>query len=204
MASNVSDAKTELQYLTKSQSEIYITWVWNPIYSNCGQVKCGHQPKKGINIPSHCGNQYSITGAPVRSVTHVLFWWCIYVTTFRLESNGGKYATRHMAWATGSPEICVRGFDVPSETSELSRTTACFKWQLRLLLMSHMDLLIQLSFVNRIPSCPNPYIHCTTVVARMRPKSSIYRGWRMIVECAARQIGWIFLFKQTSKNYHVR
>jgi len=34
---------------------------------------CGYWPKKGINIARRCVNGYSITAAPVKSVTHVLF-----------------------------------------------------------------------------------------------------------------------------------
>jgi hypothetical protein len=35
--------------------------VWHLIYSNGGEVKCGNQRKKGINIASCCVNSYSIS-----------------------------------------------------------------------------------------------------------------------------------------------
>jgi len=58
---------------------------------------CGYRPKKGINITRRCVNGYSITAAPAKSVTHLSFWWCVY----QAHSNGGKYATRPVAWAMG-------------------------------------------------------------------------------------------------------
>jgi hypothetical protein len=58
---------------------------------------CGYRPKKGINIARCCVNGYSITAAPAMSVTNVSFQWCVYWA----HSNGGKYATQPIAWATG-------------------------------------------------------------------------------------------------------
>jgi len=54
--------------------------VWHQIYSNSGQVKCGTWQEKGINIARHCVNGSSMTSAPERSVTHLSFWWCVYVS----------------------------------------------------------------------------------------------------------------------------
>jgi len=76
--------------------------VQHPIYSNSGEVKCGYRPKNSIKIARRCVNGYSITAAPAKGVAHVSFQWCVYVTTFQAESNGGKYATQPVAWATGS------------------------------------------------------------------------------------------------------
>ena len=105
--------------------------VRHPIYySNSGEVRCGYRPKKGINIARHCVNGYSITADPAKSVTHLSFRWCVY----RAHCNGGEYATRPVAWATGSVEISVRGYEVQSEPSAPSGTPRCFKRKLGLLL----------------------------------------------------------------------
>jgi hypothetical protein len=47
--------------------------VWHPIYGNIGEVECGYQPKKGINVVRDCANGFSITAAPAKDVTHVSF-----------------------------------------------------------------------------------------------------------------------------------
>ena len=71
-ASEVSKAKTVLQYVTKSQSWTYMGRVRHSIYyRNSGEVKCGYRVKKGINIARRCVNGYSITAAPAKSVTHL-------------------------------------------------------------------------------------------------------------------------------------
>ena len=44
---------------------------------------------EGINIARRCVNGYSITAAPMQSVTHMSFGWCVY----QAQSNGGEYAT---------------------------------------------------------------------------------------------------------------
>jgi hypothetical protein len=107
--------------------------VRHPIYySNSGEVKCSYRPKKGINIARYCVNGYSITAAHANSLTHVSFCWWVY----RAHSNGGEYATRPVAWATGSVKFSVRGYEVPSEPSEPSGTPGCFRLKLGLLLMS--------------------------------------------------------------------
>jgi len=111
--------------------------VRHPIYSNSGEVKCSNRPKKGINIARHCVNGYSITAAPVKSVIHVSFWWCVY----QAYSNGGEYATRPVSWATGSGYFSIRGYEVPSEPSEPSGTPGCVRRKLGLLLMCCLDLI---------------------------------------------------------------
>jgi len=75
--SEVSEAKTKLQYVTKSHCYTYMGQVPHLIYSNSGGVKCGYRPKKGINIARLWVNSYSITPAPAKSVTHMSFWWCL-------------------------------------------------------------------------------------------------------------------------------
>jgi len=105
--------------------------VRHPIYSNSTEVKCGYRPKKGINIARRCVNGYSITAAPARSVTHVVFWWRVY----QAQSNRSKYAMWPVTWATGSVYFSIRGYEVPSEPSELSGTPGCVRWKLGLLLM---------------------------------------------------------------------
>ena len=67
-ASDGSEAKTVLQYVTFSKLNINES------------AACVYRPKKGINIARHCVNGYSITAAPVTSVTHLSFWWCVYGT----------------------------------------------------------------------------------------------------------------------------
>jgi len=49
---------------------------------------CGYRPKKGINIARRCVNGYYITATLAESVTYVSFRWCVYVTTFRMQSEG--------------------------------------------------------------------------------------------------------------------
>jgi len=68
----------------------YIGRVHHPIYSGSGEQQCGTRPEKGLNIANCCANGYSITGAPAKSETEMLFWWCIYVTTFRAQSKRGE------------------------------------------------------------------------------------------------------------------
>jgi len=92
MATNVSEAKTELLYVTTSQSETYMGRVWHPRYSNSGEVKCGTRPENGVNCARHCVNSCSITTAPAKSITHRLFGWCIYITTFCMQRKRGTYA----------------------------------------------------------------------------------------------------------------
>jgi len=110
--------------------------VWHSIYSNSGAEKCGTRPENGINIGAHGVNSYSYTPAPVKSVTQVVFWWWVYVTTFRTRSKWGKYAMWPIAQATGRVSPSVRSYKVPSEPSEPSRTPRCFWRRLVLLLMS--------------------------------------------------------------------
>jgi len=95
-ASNVSEAKTVLWYVTTSASERYTGSIRHLIYSNTRQVKCGTRPEQGINIATCCVNGCYITAMPAKSVTHVLFWWCIYATTFRVQSKGGICALRRV------------------------------------------------------------------------------------------------------------
>jgi len=89
-------------------------------------VACGYRLEKSINFPRGCVNGYIITAAPAKIVTHISFSWCVYVTAFQAQSNGSKYATRHIAWAKGSVQISIRGYEVPSEPSEQSGTPGCF------------------------------------------------------------------------------
>jgi len=98
----------------------------HPIYSNSGDAKCGTQPENGINIARHCVHGYSITAAPANSVTHVSFRWCVYVTTFRAQSTGDKYAMWPVAWGMESTEFSRIPYEVPSELSEPSGTHSCF------------------------------------------------------------------------------
>jgi len=100
--------------------------VQHPIYTNSGEVKCGTRPEKGINILRRWVNCFSITAAPVNTVTHVSFWWCIYDTT--------KYR-RYVCNATGSELFSVPVYEVPSEPSERSGTPGCFWRKLWSLLM---------------------------------------------------------------------
>ena len=89
-ASDVSEAKTIV--ISDKISKLNINQ----------STTCGYQLKKDINIARRCVSGYSITAAPTKSVTHVLFWWCVYVTAFQTQSEGGDYATRPVAWTTGS------------------------------------------------------------------------------------------------------
>jgi len=114
--------------------------VRHPIFSNGGEVKCGYWPKTGINITRRCVNSYSVTAAPAKSVTHVLFWWCVY----QAQSHGGDDVTRPVAWPTGNVKFSVRGYKVPSEPSEPSGTPGCFRRKLGLLLMYIMLYSIKL------------------------------------------------------------
>ena len=72
-ASDVSEAKTALQYVTQSQSISYMRRVQHLINSNSGELQSGYRPKHGMNIARHPVNSYSITAAPEKSVTHVSF-----------------------------------------------------------------------------------------------------------------------------------
>jgi len=45
------------------------------------------------------------------------------------------YATRPVAWVTGSVEFSVRRYNIPPEPSAPSGTPGCFRWKLGLLLM---------------------------------------------------------------------
>jgi len=60
-ASNVSEAKTILQYVTISKLHT----------NDC--AACGYWPKKGIHIARCCVIGYSITAAPAKSETHRSF-----------------------------------------------------------------------------------------------------------------------------------
>jgi len=111
--------------------------VRHPIYSNSREVKCCTQPEQGINIARQYVTGCSITAAPAKSVTHMLFWWCIYVTTSRGQSTGGKYSTRPVSWAPRIVIFSVTVMEVRSEPSEPSGTLECFRWKLELLLMYH-------------------------------------------------------------------
>jgi len=102
--------------------------VRHPINSNSGEVKCGTQPEKGINIARHRVNSYSITVAHVKSVTHVSFWSGVYLTTFWAERKEGTYGTE-------SVYSSIRWYEAQSEPSELTGTPRCFWRKLGLLLM---------------------------------------------------------------------
>jgi len=56
----------------------------------------------------------------------------------RLKFNLLMYATRPIAWATGSIYFSVRGYKAPSEPSEPFRTPGSFRQKLELLLMNIM------------------------------------------------------------------
>jgi len=62
--------------------------VWNRTNSNSGEAKCGTRPENGIHSAICWINSYSITGAPAKSVTYMMLWWCIYVTKFWTQSKG--------------------------------------------------------------------------------------------------------------------
>jgi len=102
--------------------------VRHPIYSNSSEVKCGTQPETGINITRCCVNSYIITSAPVKSVTHWSFWWCVYAATSRVQIKGGTYAKGNESFSFG-------GYEVPSEPSEPTGKPKCFLLKPRLLLM---------------------------------------------------------------------
>jgi len=132
-ASEVSEAKTVLQYVTKSQSKTCMGRVRHPIYTNSIEVICGYRPKIHINIARRLANGYSITASPAKSETHVSFWWSLY----QAQSNGGQWETRPIAWATGSVLFSISRYEVPAELSELSGTPGCFRRTLGSLLMYH-------------------------------------------------------------------
>jgi len=72
-----------------------------------------------------------------------------YITTLLPWSEGGTYAMRPVAWVTESVEFSVRGYEVPSEQSEPSKTSGCSWRKLALLLM---PCLITISyFVSLLP-----------------------------------------------------
>jgi len=102
--------------------------VRHPIYSNSREAECGTWPEKGVNIGRHCVDSYSITAAPARSITHMSFWSCIYVTSFWAQSKGDMHATGSMCFS-------VRGQEVLSEVSEPTRTPRCLSRKVGLLLM---------------------------------------------------------------------
>ena len=60
-ASDSSEAKTVLQYVTISKLDINES------------AACGYRLKKCTNITRHCVNDYSITAADAKSVKHVSF-----------------------------------------------------------------------------------------------------------------------------------
>lgn len=72
------------------------------IYRNSGEVKHGTRPEKGVNNATDFVNGCSITAASAKSVTHMLFRWCIYITTFQVHTKVGKHAMRLIAWVTGN------------------------------------------------------------------------------------------------------
>jgi len=111
--------------------------VQRPINSNTREVWWGTWPENAITIARCCVHGYSITAAPAKIVTHVLFWWCIYVATFQAQSKGGRYVTQPVAWAMGSIWFSGRGYEGLSEPSELSGTARRFSRKLGLLLMSY-------------------------------------------------------------------
>jgi len=63
------------------------------------------------------------------------------LTGLSLRSQALCYATRPVAWATGSVLFSVRGYEVPSEPSEPSGTPGCFRRKPGLLLM-YMTVLV--------------------------------------------------------------
>jgi len=91
-ATDLSEAKTVLYYVTTSQTWTYMGKVWHPIYSNSTEVKCRTWLEKGRDIARHCVNCSSITAAHAKSVTHVMFCRCVSVTTFSEQSKRGTYA----------------------------------------------------------------------------------------------------------------
>jgi hypothetical protein len=119
MASDVSEAKTIA--ISDKISKVNIK----------ESAVCGYRPKKGINITRLRVNGYSMSAAPAKNITHVSFRWCVH----QVHSNGGKYATRPIAWATEGIKFSVRGYEVLSEPSEPSGTPGCFRRKPTLLLM---------------------------------------------------------------------
>jgi hypothetical protein len=69
----------------------------HPIQSNSGEVKCGTWREQRIHIARCCFNRCSISAATAKSVTHVSFWWCGYVTTSHAQSKGGMWVMGHDA-----------------------------------------------------------------------------------------------------------
>jgi len=129
------------------------------IYRNSGEGKCGTRLEKVINIARHCLNSYSITAATAKSVSHLSFWWLVYVTTFHVQSERCKYAMRPVAWSAEAMQFSVRGYEVHSEPSELSGTPGCCQLKLGWLLM----------ILNQDPNhsdCWTEYTHWNRCVAR--------------------------------------
>jgi hypothetical protein len=120
----------------------YMVTVRHPIYCNSREEKCSTWPEKDINIARHCVDGYCISAATAKSVTHMSFRWYVYVSTFRVQSTGGKYATWPATWATGSLKFSPRGCKVLSEPSEPSATHRCFWRILGLLLMRAAGFII--------------------------------------------------------------
>ena len=56
--------------------------------SNTRAVKCGTRPVKGITSARHWVNSYNFSAAAAKSVSHMVFWWCIYITIFRKQIKG--------------------------------------------------------------------------------------------------------------------
>ena len=64
------------------------------------EVKCGTWLEKGINSARCCINGYSMTRAPAKSVTHVPFRQCVYVTTSRERPRGSIKPDASQEWET--------------------------------------------------------------------------------------------------------
>jgi len=122
--------------------------VWHPIYSNGRGVKWGPWPEKCIHIDKRCVNGWNISVPLMNSGTHVLFWWCIFITSFCTQSKGGKYATWPFTWVTVNVQWSVREYYVPSALSELSGTPMCFRRKLGLLLMDAMYVIFSFQRYN--------------------------------------------------------
>jgi len=73
IASDMSEEKTVIEYLSTFQRETYMGRVLHLIYRNGGDVQCGTQPEKGINITRCCVNGYNITAGPMKSLRYELF-----------------------------------------------------------------------------------------------------------------------------------
>jgi hypothetical protein len=69
IGNNVSEATTVLHCVQNLKAKTLMGPVWNPIYSNGREVKCGYRPKNDIIIARRCVNGYSITAATAKSVT---------------------------------------------------------------------------------------------------------------------------------------